>query len=42
MELLLAHLRERHESAGAYVAAQGARSGLIEALRRELLEPAER
>ncbi len=42
MELLLAHLRERHESAGAYVAAQGAGPGLIEALRRELLEPAQR
>jgi protein-tyrosine phosphatase len=41
MELLLAHLQERHESARAYVAAQGARPGLLDALRRTLLEPAE-
>jgi protein-tyrosine phosphatase len=40
MELLLDHLREQHESAGAYVAAQGGAPELVERLRASLLEPA--
>jgi protein-tyrosine phosphatase len=40
MELLLDHLREHHESAGAYVAAQGGAPELVARLRASLLEPA--